>query len=102
MINKTYEELIKEKEYQDIANILYNNLECRKDNRKLLITYYRNIYGLTLDEAFRRNDIPNYQSIERKARVLKAKNGMLAYNKNDQVSEYKQIALETPIAVKLF
>lgn len=102
MLDKTYDELIKEKEYQDIANILYNNLECRKDNRKLFKTYYRDVYGISVDEALDRNDVTNYQTIERKARKLKEVNHKLRYEKLSQVEEYKRIALEVPIAVRLF
>lgn len=102
MLDKSYEELIKEKEYNDIANILMNDNEARKDNRILMATYYKKIYGISVDEAFRRNDVTNYQTIERKARLLKSVNHKLRYDKSKQVEIYKEIGTEMPVLVRLF
>ena len=101
-MEKSYEELISENEYNQIANILMNNNLARKDNRVLLKDFYWNFYGITIDEAFDRNDIPNYQSVERKARLLKQVNHKLRYDKTKQVEIYEKIALERPVAVSLF
>lgn len=89
------------KEYQDIANILVNDIGCRRDNRKLFKKYYRDIWGISLDEAFTRNDVPNYQTIERKARLIKAKNPHLKIDKEELVDKYKEIALEIPVVVEV-
>lgn len=102
MNDKSYEQLIKEKEYRDIAQILLNNYDCRQDNRKLFKKYYRTIWGISVDEALDRDDVPNYQTIERKARLLKAVNHQLRVDKSKEVDVYKQIALERPVMVQLF
>lgn len=102
MLDKSYDELIKEKEYQQIANILMNSNECRKDNRVLIKEFYKKVYGISVDEAFTRNDIPNYQSIERKARLLKQVNHKLRYDKSKQVEIYERMSLERPVAISLF
>ena len=101
MTDKTYEELLKVKDYEIIANILLNDIETRKDNRKLIKKYYRTL-GYSLDEAFERNDLPNYQTIERMARLLKAKNHSLRYEKLKEVDYYKELATDIPVAVRLF
>ena len=101
MDDKTYEELLKVKDYEIIANILLNDVESRKDNRKLIKKYYNKI-GITIDEAFDRNDVLNYQSIERMARLLKAKNHSLRYEKLKEVDYYKDLATDIPVAVRLF
>lgn len=90
-----------EKEYQEIAEILANFSETRKDNRKLIKTYYKQIWGISVDEAFERDDVPNYQTIERKARLLKDKNPFLRYDKSKEVDRYKEMALELPVAVRI-
>ena len=74
----------------------------RQETIILIKEYYRSVYGLSLDEAFSRNDIPNYQSIERKARLLKAVNHSLRVDKNDEVDKYRTISTEIPVAVTLF
>lgn len=88
-------------DYQWIAEILQNNNKARKDNRVLLKEFYWRYFGLTLDEAFESNDIPNYQSVERKARQLKSKNPNLKYDKTKEVDKYKEIGLDIPIAVRI-
>jgi len=102
MINKSYEELIKEDEYKWIASILLNDNDARKDNRVLLKKFYWLYFGLTLDQAFSNDSVPNYQTVDRKARLLKAVNHKLRYDKSELVDMYKQIALEKPVAIQLF
>ena len=96
MTDKTYEELLKVKDYEIIANILLNDIDTRKDKK-----YYQTL-GYSLDEAFERNDLPNYQTIERMARLLKAKNHSLRYEKLKEVDYYKDLATDIPVAVRLF
>lgn len=90
-----------EKDYQEIANILMNDIEARKDNRKLFIAYYKKVWGISVDEAFKRDDVPNYQTIERKARQLKSLNQSLRYDKGKEVDKYKEIGLQIPVVVKV-
>ena len=97
-----YDLLIRQKEYKDIANLLYNDIDCRKDNRNLIKRFYKTVYGISIDEAFDRDDVPNYQSIERMARKLKAVNHALRYDKTQEIDKYRQIAQEVPVMVRLF
>lgn len=77
-----------------IVKILVENTDCRKDNRKLIKEYYRQIYDMSLDEAFECNEVPNYQTIERYGRLAKAQYEKLRVDKSDKVAEYKDIARE--------
>lgn len=77
-----------------VVEILTNNEECRKDNRKLIKEYYKQVYDMTLDEAFTNNFVPNYQTIERYGRIAKAKHKKLRVDKSDKVAEYKEMARE--------
>lgn len=77
-----------------IVKILIENNECRKDNRKLIKEYYKQMYDMSLDEAFDSNEVPNYQSIERYGRLAKAQYEKLRYDKSNQVADYKDIARE--------
>ena len=77
-----------------VIEILTNNEECRKDNRKLIKEYYKQVYDMTLDEAFTNNYVPNYQTIERFGRLAKAQYEKLRVDKSDKVAEYKEMAME--------
>lgn len=77
-----------------IVEILSANIECRNDNRKLIKEYYKQVYDMTLDEAFTNNFVPNYQTIERYGRLAKAQYEKLRVDKSDKVAEYKDIAME--------
>lgn len=90
----------KNKTYNRVAYILENYKEARESNKTVIRLYYM-LEGMTLDEAFRRNDVVNYQTIERMARQIKATNPKYKVDKSEQEAEYKQIALETPVVVKL-
>lgn len=99
---KTYKQLIKEKDYNDIAQILINNEAARKDNRVLLREYYLTVHGMTLDKAFKSDRVLNYGTVERYARLLKAKNHKLRYDKSKKEAEYKEISREIPVVTRLF
>lgn len=77
-----------------LIEILAKDVECRKDNRKLIKAYYKSVYGMTVDEAFSNNYVPNYQTIERYGRLAKAQYEKLRYDKSDEVAKYKDIAME--------
>lgn len=91
-----------QKDFNDIATILLNHNGARKDNRELLIRYYRDVCHMSLDEAFRSNDVLNYGTVERYARLLKAKNHQLRYDKSGKEEEYKDISRQIPVVTRLF
>ena len=100
--DKTYKDLIKIKGFNNVAKILRNHNEARKDDRVLLRLYYKEIHGLTLDRAFKSDKVPTYGTVERYARLLKAKNPKLRYDKSKKVEEYKEISREIPVVTELF
>lgn len=100
--DKSYRQLVKEKDYNDIANILMNNNEARKDNRVLLKAYYKDVHGMTLDRAFKSDKVLNYGTVERYARLLKTKNHKLRYDKRKQEEKYKAISREIPVVTRMF
>lgn len=100
-LDKNYEELIKIKTWNDVANILINSNSARKDDRKLLLEYYHSIHHMTLDEAFRSSEVPLPGTITRIARRLKAVNNSLKYDKSEQANKYKEIGLIVPHVVNI-
>ena len=101
----TYEDYLKIKSYEGIARVLVNHEDARDSYRALLIHYYRDIHGMSLDEAFRSDDVINFQSVGRMARRLKAVNHRLQgknQKKKEEMTEIcKQIALDLPVVVEV-
>ena len=101
MLDKSYDELIKEEEYRQLANILLSD-ECYRNNNALCIQrFYQIRYGVTLDHAVSRYDLPSIFTIERKIRKLKQVNHALKGNNQSQ-EDFKEINREIPLVVKLF
>lgn len=89
---------VKDRElWNDVQAILKNNMNARKDNRVLLKEYYKSKH-MTLDEAFGSSSVPNYQSVERIARRLKATMHELRVDKTDEIDKYMDIAMTIPEA----
>lgn len=87
-------------DYQDIADILVNNRDARTNNGMLIKAYYQS-KGLTFEQSLKRNDVLNYQSVERMGRLIKAKNPWLKSDKSEEEAIYKDMALELPVVVRL-
>ena len=102
MLSKTYEEYIKEQVYQEIAQLLVNDEECRNSNAKAVKKYFRIYHNISLDEAVNRFDLPSIFTIERKVRQLKQVNPKLCGSKKKDQTPYKEIAMDIPVVTRLF
>lgn len=100
MLDKTYEDYIKEEEYKQIADVLLSSDVYRNNNAKAIQCFYKRYYGITMDEAINRLDVPSLFTIERKIRKLKQVNHKLQ-GKNQSQDDFKEIGLEVPYMVKL-
>ena len=102
---KTYEDYLKVESYKHTAEVLINHPEARESYKMLLIHYYHDVYGMTLDEAFRSDEVINFQTIGRMARRLKAVNPKLQgeniSKKQEMTDICKQIALDIPVVVEV-